>query len=322
MNKNKLFLVMISFSFWLSSSLCAQNYPNRAVKLIVTNPAGGSSDIMARTIAQKLSELWKQSVIVENKAGGGGTIGMVYAANQPADGYTILFGAQGPTTVTPLLSRVPYEMTRDFYPLSLVSTGPSVMLVQASLAERNLQDFIALAKAKPNTLNFGSGGVGNAHHLSAELLNLASGIQTTHVPYKGGIAAANDLAAGQIQFMFAEVAPVMPLIKAGKLRPIAVASPKRIALLPEVPTFIESGFPGFISIVSWGLYLPTGVATSVIAQLQIDVRRVMTDPDLVKRFAELGFEAQYSSPDEYRQFLAAETIKYARIIKENRIKAE
>lgn len=322
MTISAIFSGIFCFALLCSNTVNAQNYPQRAVKLVVTNLAGGSSDIMARTIAQKLSEFWKQSVVVENKAGGGGTIGMVYAANQAADGYTILFGAQGPTTVTPLLSKVPYDMARDFYPLSLVSTGPSVMLVQANSAIQNLQDFIALAKAKPNTFNFGSGGVGNAHHLSAELLNFASGIQTTHIPYKGGIAAANDLASGQIQFMFAEVAPVMPLIKAGKLRPIAVASSSRISLLPDVPTFIESGFPGFISIVSWGLYLPTGVPAPIIAQLQVDLRRVMTDPDLVKRFLELGFEAQYSSPEEYRQFLATETIKYAKIIKENRIKAE
>ena len=236
-------LQLISFYILLIMPLwsVAQVYPQKSVKVVVTNPAGGSSDIMARILAQKLGDLWKQTVVVENRAGAAGSIGMVYAASQPADGYTFLFGAQGSTIVSPLLSKVPYDMARDFTPVALIATGPSILMVNAAAPYRTVADLIAAAKNQLGGINFGSGGVGTAAHLGAEMFNSFAGIQTVHVPYKGGIAAINDLAAGQIQFQFTDAAPVMSFIKSGKLRALAVTTPKRFPLLPDVPTFVESG---------------------------------------------------------------------------------
>lgn len=300
----------------------AQGFPNRPVKIIVTNPPGGSADIMARLLAQKLTDNWKQSVVVENKPGAAGSIGMVYAANQPPDGYSFLFGAQGSTIVTPLLSHTPYDMTKDFIPLNLIATCPSVLMVNANSPYLTVQDLIAAAKAKPDEINYGSGGIGTAAHLGAEMFNNLAKIKTKHIPYKGGISAINDLAAGQIQFAFTDPAPVISFIKSGKLRALAVTSAKRFPFMPDVPTFIESGVPNFIAVNSWATYMPAGAQPSIVSQLQSSIHKAITDPDLIRRFAEMGIEAQNISPEEFKNFLTSENAKYAKLIRENRIRAE
>ena len=317
-------LQLISFYILLIIPLwsVAQGYPQKSVKVVVTNPAGGSSDIMARILAQKLGDLWKQTVVVENRAGAAGSIGMVYAASQPADGYTFLFGAQGSTIVSPLLSKVPYDMARDFTPVALIATGPSILMVNAAAPYRTVADLIAAAKNQSGGINFGSGGVGTAAHLGAEMFNSFAGIQTVHVPYKGGIAAINDLAAGQIQFQFTDAAPVMSFIKSGKLRALAVTSSKRFPLLPDVPTFVESGLTNFVAVNSWGVFLPGGASKEIVQDLAASIRKVMLDPEIMRRFSEMGFEAQNSTVEEYRAFLAAENSRYSKLIRENRIKGE
>jgi tripartite-type tricarboxylate transporter receptor subunit TctC len=315
--------IFIAFcAAFFTHTVLAQSYPNRPIKMIVTNPPGGSSDIMARLLAQKLTDVWKQTVVVENKAGAAGSIGMVYAASQPPDGYSFLFGAQGSTIVTPLLSKVPYDMAKDFIPLNLIATGPSVLMVNAASPYNSVQDLIAAAKAKPDEINFGSGGVGTAAHLGAEMFNNLAQIKTVHVPYKGGIAAINDLAAGQIQFQFTDAAPVMSFIKSGKLRALAVTTPKRFPLLPDVPTFVESGLTNFVAVNSWGVFLPAGASKEVVQDLATSIRKVMLDPEIIRRFSEMGFEAQNSTVEEYRAFLAAENSRYSKLIRENRIKGE
>ena len=315
--------VFIAFcaAFFAHTAL-AQSFPNRPIKMIVTNPPGGSSDIMARLLAQKLSEVWKQTVLVENKAGAAGSIGMVYAANQPPDGYSFLFGAQGSTIVTPLLSKVPYDMAKDFVPLNLIATGPSVLMVNAASPYNSAQDLISAAKAKPDEINYGSGGVGTAAHLGAEMFNNLARIKTVHVPYKGGIAAINDLAANQIQFTFTDPAPVLPFIKSGKLKPLAVTSAKRFPLMPDVPTFVESGVPNFITVNSWGTYAPAGTPAAIVRQMQAGIQKAMADPDLIKRYADMGFEAQNTSADEFKAFLANENARYGKLIRDNRIRSE
>lgn len=292
------------------------------VKLIVTNPPGGSADIMARQIAQQLGTLWNKTVVVENRSGASGSIGMTYAASQAPDGTSLLFGAQGATIVAPLLGKVPYDMAKDFAPVSLVATGPSVLMVASESSYRTAQDMIQAARSKPDAINFGSGGNGTAAHLGAEMLNNQARIKTTHVPYKGGIAAINDLAANQIQFVFTDVAPIMPFVKSGRLRALAVTSAQRHPLLPDVPTFVESGLPQFIASNSWGIYLPAGASPALIEQLTADIKKAMTDPALVKRFSDLGFEARHSTPAEFRTYLADESARLAKLIKENHIKAE
>ena len=307
---------------WLSDFAMADSFPSKPVKILVTNPPGGSSDLMARILGQKLGDIWKQSVVIENRAGAAGLIGMTYVASQPPDGYTLLFGAQGSTIVTPLLSKVPYDMDKDFTPLSLVATGPSILMVNANSPYKTVQDLMNAAKAKPNSINYGSGGVGTAAHLGAEMFNSYANIKTVHVPYKGGISAINDLAADQIQFQFTDAAPVIPFIKSGKLRPLAVTTPKRFSSMPDVPTFAESGLPMFIAVNSWGMFMPSGAPPALIAQLQADIRKALSSPDLIKRYAELGFDAQNTSPEEFKSFLASENARYAKLIRDAKIKGE
>jgi tripartite-type tricarboxylate transporter receptor subunit TctC len=306
----------------LVGPVLAQSFPSKSVKMLVTNPPGGSSDIMARILAQKLSDLWKQNVVVENRAGAAGQIGMVHAASQAPDGYTLLFGAQGSTIVTPLLSKVPYNMAEDFTPLALAALGPSILMVNANSPYKTVQDLISAAKAKPNTINYGSGGIGTAAHLGAEMFNSYANIKTVHVPYKGGILAINDLAAEQIQFQFTDAAPVMSFIKSGKLRPLAVTTPNRFPAMPDVPTFVESGLPAFTAVNSWGVFMPSGAPPALVTQIQNDIRRALTNPDLVKRYSELGFEAQNISAEEFKSFLASENARYSKLIREVKIKVE
>lgn len=277
---------------------------------------------MARILGQKLGDIWKQSVVIENRAGAAGLIGMTYVASQAPDGYTLLFGAQGSTIVTPLLSKVPYDMEKDFIPLSLVATGPSILMVNANSPYKTVQDLINAAKAKPNSINYGSGGVGTAAHLGAEMFNSYANIKTVHVPYKGGISAINDLAADQIQFQFTDAAPVIPFIKSGKLRPLAVTTPKRFTSMPDVPTFVESGLPMFIAVNSWGVFMPSGASLAVVTQLQADIRKALSSPDLIKRYAELGFDAQNTSPEDFKAFLAGENARYSKLIRDAKIKGE
>ena len=314
--------VTLLVCLWLAGPALAENFPAKPVKILVTNPPGGSSDLMARILGQKLGDIWKQSVVIENRAGAAGLIGMTYVASQPPDGYTLLFGAQGSTIVTPLLTKVPYDMDKDFTPLSLVATGPSILMVNANSPYKTVQDLINAAKAKPNNINYGSGGVGTAAHLGAEMFNSYANIKTVHVPYKGGISAINDLAADQIQFQFTDAAPVIPFIKSGKLRPLAVTTPKRFSSMPDVPTFAESGLPMFIAVNSWGMFMPSGAPPALVAQLQADIRKALSNTDLIKRYAELGFDAQNTSPEEFKLFLASENARYAKLIREAKIRGE
>ena len=306
----------------LSIPSWAQSYPSKPVRLIVTYPPGGSSDSMARILAQKLGEIWGQTVIVENKAGAAGSIGMEFAARQPPDGHSFVVGNMGPAIVNPLLSKLSYELSKDFVPVSLIATAPSVLVINANAPQRNLQEFLAAARAKPKSMNFGSGGSGSLAHLSGEMLNRMANVENVHVPYKGGIGAVNDVLAGQIQMSIADVLPVVQHIKTGKLRALAVTSANRLPLLPDVPTFAESGLPDLVALNWWGVYMPSGTPKALVDQFHVALGKAMANPDLVKRYAELGVEAQHTSADELRSFIAAESIKYAKVIRENGIKGE
>ena len=299
-----------------------QSYPTKPVRLIVTYPPGGSSDLMARILGQRLGESWGQTVVVENRPGASGSMGMEFAARQPADGYAFVMGNMGPAIVNPLLTKVPYELSKDFIPVSLVATAPSVLVVNAAAPYRTLQELLAAAKAKPKSMNFGSGGSGSLAHLAGEMLNRMAGVENVHIAYKGGIGAVNDVLANQIQMSIADVLPVVQHIKTGKMRALAVTSPKRIALLPDVPTFAESGLPDLVAVNWWGIYLPAGTPKAVVDPFHAALGKAMENPDLVRRYAELGVEAQHSSAEELRSFIASESAKYAKVIKENGIKGE
>jgi len=306
----------------LGSEALAQIYPSKPVRLIVTYPPAGSSDLMARILGQKLSELWGQPVIVENKAGAAGSIGMEYAAHQAPDGYSFVIGNLGPTVVNPILSKVPFDVERDFVPVSLIATGPNILVVNPNTPATTLGELIAYARANPGKLNFGSGGSGSVAHLSGELFKSQAHVDIVHVPYKGGILSVNDLLAGNVQLVFSDALPVMQHIRAGKLRALAVTSPERSPLAPEIPTCVESGLPGLVAVNWWGVLLPAGTPKGIAEKFRADLVKVMQDPDVKEKFAMLGVDAMSGTPEQFGAYIKAETAKYSKLIKEANIHAE
>jgi len=305
-----------------SSAVLAETYPSKPVRLIVTYPPAGSSDLMGRILGQKLAELWGQPVIVENKPGAAGSIGMDYAAHQPPDGYSFLIGNLGPVTVNPLLSKVPYDVERDFVPVSMIATGPNVLVVNPKTPVKTLGELIAYARANPGKLNFGSGGPGSVAHLSGEMLKSLAHVDIVHVPYKGGILSVNDLIAGHVQMVFSDALPVMQHIRAGTLRALAITSPERSPLVPDVPTCVESGLPGLVAVNWWGVLLPAGTPKAVADKFYSDLVKVMHDPDVKEKFAQLGVEAMSGTAEQFAAYMRTETAKYAKLIKEANIHAE
>jgi tripartite-type tricarboxylate transporter receptor subunit TctC len=305
-----------------SSAVLAETYPSKPVRLIVTYPPAGSSDLMGRILGQKLAELWGQPVIVENKPGAAGSIGMDYAAHQPPDGYSFVIGNLGPVAVNPLLSKVPYDVERDFVPISLIATGPNVLVVNPKTPVRTLGELIAYARANPGKLNFGSGGPGSVAHLSGEMLKSLAHVDIVHVPYKGGILSVNDLIAGHVQMVFSDALPVMQHIRAGTLRALAITSPERSPLVPDVPTCVESGVPGLVAVNWWGVLLAAGTPKAIADKFYSDLMKVMHDPDVKEKFAQLGVEAVSGTAEQFAAYMRTETAKYAKLIKEANIHAE
>ena len=298
------------------------NFPNKPVKLVVTYPPGGSSDLMARIMGQKLSQYWNQPVIIESKPGAAGSIGMEFAARQAADGYTFVIGNLGPAGVNPLLSKVPYSMEKDFIAVSLTATGPNILVVPTTSPYKSLSDLVAAAKAKPDSISFGTSGPGSMSHLAGEMIMRQAGVKMISVPYKGGGLAVNDLIAGQINMMVSDALPVSQHIKTGRLRALGITSAKRSPMSPEIPTFAEAGMNGLVAVNWWGVFLPAGTTKVIVDQYMSALVKIMADPDLKERFAGLGVEAMASTPDEFRAFLAEEKAKYSKLIADNNIKAE
>ena len=300
----------------------ADAYPSKPVKLIVTYPPAGSSDLMARILAEKLSEVWAQPVIVENKPGAAGSIGMDYARQQPADGQSFVIANLGPAVINPILSKVPYELERDFIPVSLIATGPNILVVNPSSPAKTLADLIAYARANPGKLNFGSGGPGSIAHMSGEMLKSLAHVSIVHVPYKGGILSVNDLLAGHVDMVFSDALPVMQHIRAGKLRALATTGSERSPLAPDIPTCVESGVPGLVAVNWWGVLLPAGTPKAIADKFHDDLVKVMQMPEIKEKFASLGVDAVSGSPAELANYMKAEKGKYAKLIKEADIKAE
>lgn len=297
----------------------AQGYPTKPVRLIVTYPPGGSSDLMSRVYGAKLSEVWGQPVIVESKPGAAGSIGMDFAAKQPNDGYTFVVGNLQPVAVNPLLSQVPYSIQKDFVAVSQISQGPNVLVVQADSPFKSLTDVIAYAKANPGKLNYGTSGPGSVSHLSSEMLKNITKAQVVEVPYKGGVLAVQDLLGSQIQFIFSDTLPAMQHIRAGKLRALCVTGESRYELLPDQAP-CQNDARGLVAVNWWGVLYPSGTPKSIVDKLHADTVKVLADPDTKKRFADLGVETKASTPAEFSAFIRAETEKYARLIREANIK--
>jgi tripartite-type tricarboxylate transporter receptor subunit TctC len=293
----------------------AEGYPERPVKIIVPYPAGGSNDIIARVLAQKLGEKEGQSFFVENRAGASGNIGAEVVATSASDGYTLLVTAPPPlTTNVALYKSLPFDPSTAFAPVALLAIVPIVLMVHPSLPVKNVQELIALAKAKPGTLNFGSSGIGSTNHLAGELLKSMTGIDIVHVPYKGAAPAMNDLIAGHIPMMFDNMPGVLPQVKGGAVRAIAVAGANRATALPDVPTVAESGVPGFEAFSWFGMVAAAKVPAPTLEKLQGDVAAILATPEMKTRLADLGAEPGTVSGAAFGKFLADDTAKWAKVI--------
>ncbi len=318
-------LLMLAVSaLIMAGSALAENYPSHPVKIIVPFPAGGSNDIVARVIAQKLSERNNgQTFFVENRGGAGGNIGAEAVAGSDPDGYTLLLTAPPPLTINAALYRdLRYNPSTAFAPVGLIASVPIVLAVHPSLGIGNVKELVALAKAKPGTLFFGSSGNGSTNHLAGELLKSMTGIDIVHVPYKGAAPAMNDLIAGHIPMMFDNIPAVLPQVKGKNINAIAVAGSKRASALPDVPTVAESGVPGFEASAWFGLVAPAKTSAPVLAKLEGDIDAILKLPDVQKRFDELGAEPGTVSGAAFGKFLADETTKWTRIIRESGAKVD
>ena len=304
-----------------TSAVLAQSYPNRAVRLVIPFPPGGSNDVVGRLIAAQLSTKLGQQVVVENRGGGGGTLGINAAAKAHADGYTLLLVSVGyPVSIA--LGQMPRESIQWFTPIASLGSGPSILVVPASVPANSVQELIALAKSKPGVLNAGSAGPGSFQHLATELFRLQAGIEIVIVQYKGGGPALTDTMAGIVQLNVGSVIQNLPHVRSGKLRALGIGGHKRIAAAPEVPTFAEAGLTGAEAHNWWGLVAPVGTPATAIDRVRQDVAAVLDAEDTRKRFELEGAEVLRQSPAEFGAHIAAETDKWTRVVKQANIKVE
>jgi tripartite-type tricarboxylate transporter receptor subunit TctC len=307
----------------LGAAALADTYPSRPVKIVVPFPAGGSNDIVARALAQKLSERTGQSFYVENRSGAGGNIGAEAVANADPDGYTLLLTAPPPLTINAALYKeLRYDPANAFAPVALIASVPIVLAVNPSVEAKNVNELVALAKAKPSSLSFGSSGNGSTNHLAGELLKSMTGIDILHIPYKGAAPAMNDLVAGHFPMMFDNMPAVLAQVKGKSINAIAVAGAKRASAMPDVPTVAESGVPGFEASSWFGLVAPAKTPVPVLAKLEDDIAAILKMPDVQKRLDELGAEPGTVSGAAFGKFLADETTKWTKIIRESGAKVD
>lgn len=303
-------------------ALAQGTWPDRTVRIIVPFSAGGTTDVVARAIAQSFTDYWKQSVVVENRAGAGGNIGADVVAKSPPDGYTLLMTSGSIFTVNPhMYKHLPFDPVKDFIPVTNVASGPQLVVVHPSVQARSVKELIALAKAKPGTVNFGSAGMGTQVHMAAENFVNAAGIQATHIPYKGESAALADLAAGSIQFMVANIAAALPFVNNGRLRALGVTSKTRSSLLPDVPTVAEGGLPGFENSGWFGFMLPTGTPKAVVDKVYRDTLKALDDTHLKARLHVAGMAPVGNTPAQFTAAIAAESKLWAGVVKNRGLKA-
>ena len=314
-------LLLFLASLFASAAFAQDAYPNRPVRIIVPVPAGGVADALPRIVGEKLTAKWGQPVVIENKVGAAGNIGMGEGARAAPDGYTLVLAPTGNLTVNPtLFPNLPFDTRHDFTPITLLAESPNVLVVNPSVPAKNFHDFVEYAKANPGKLNFSSPGEGSGAHLAGELLNQEAGIQTVHIPYKGLAPAVNDLVGGQVQYMFAGISTVIQQIKAGKLVALAIASPKRNPQLPDVPTVAESGLPGF-DVTSWyGIVVRTGTPQAIIDKVNHDMVEALRMPDVKAKLADLGLEPVGDTPAQFAAVIDSETKKWVAIVEKAHIK--
>jgi tripartite-type tricarboxylate transporter receptor subunit TctC len=308
----------------LGTPLLAQSdWPTRPVTIVVPFSAGGSTDVVARLVGQKLSELWKQTVVIENKAGAGGNIGTAAVAQAAPDGHTLLMASGSIFTVNPhYYDKLPFDPKKDFVPITNVATGPMVVAVPANSEFRDLKSLIAKAKAEPSKLNFGSAGPGSQVHMAGERLAFAAGMELTHIPYKGEAAALGDLMAGQVQLVVGNIGAATPLVLGGKLRALAVTSPERSKMLPDVPTVSEAGVPGFENAGWFGFMAPAGTPQVAIDRVYRDTVKVLAMSDVAARLQSIGMAGVGNTPAALGAAVDAESKVWADVIKSRKLKAK
>ena len=298
------------------------SYPNRPVRVVVPYPPGGATDVIARVVAQKLSESWQQPVVIENKAGASGSVGSEIVARSAADGYTLLHQGTQHAINLSLYKKLPYDTVRDFAAVAYMASAPFLLVVHPSVPANSVKELIAHIKSRHGGLNYGSSGVGGGAHLAGEIFKTAAGVPLTHIPYKGGAPALADLLGGQRPIVFDPIPTSINHVKNGKLRALAITSARRSALIPELPTVAESGLPGFDVAAWFGLYAPAATPKEIVVKINADVNRVLQLPEVKEKFAALGAEANPMDAEQFPVFLRAEIAKFAKAIADSGATAE
>ena len=321
--RKKISFCLLPFAFCLDIAVAnAQQYPARPVRFVVPFAPGGGTDVLARLLAQRLFDPLGQPVVVDNRPGAGGVIGAEIAARAPADGYTIVLGSPGPLTINPNLQRVPYDTLRDFAPITLATISPFVLVLHPSVAAGSVKDLIALARAKPGQLNYGSAGTGSVSHFSSEQFKALAGVDVVHVPYKGAGPYLIDLVGGRLQMAFENLPTVLAHVRAGKLKALAVGTKSRSTAMPAVPTVVEAGVAGYESSTAFGVLAPAKTPAAVVARLNRELVKIIHSPDIKEQMTAQGVEAVGGTPQQYAAHLKEELAKYGRIIKAAGIKVE
>ena len=301
----------------------AADYPNKTLRLLMPYPAGGSIDFAGRVIARELADNIGQSVVVDNRTGAGGMVGTELGAHAAPDGYTVLMGGTGTLALSPhLQKKLPYDPVRDFAPVTLLVITPYVLVVQPSLRANSVQELIALAKARPDTINYGSGGTGSAPYLAAEVFKAMAGVRMTHVPYKGSTPAINDLIGGQVSVVFTGIASVSAHIRNGRLRPLGVTGAKRAAALPDIPTIAEAGVPGYDVNPWFGVLLPARTSREIVMRLNRELVKVLQTPAVRERLATESIEPIGGTPEEFAAYIKSEFAKWGKVIRDAGLRAE
>jgi tripartite-type tricarboxylate transporter receptor subunit TctC len=315
--------MILAFGAVASHAAFAQAYPAKPIRLVVPFPPGGSTDIVARIVAQKLSDRLGQQVVVENRGGAGGTIGAEAVAKAPPDGYTLVVGTTSTHAVAPsVYGKIGYDPVKDFAPISLVAVTPYLLVVNPSVNVKSLQEFVGYVKARPGKLNYASAGTGSTTHLAMEMLKSAAGLYIVHIPYNGNGPAGTAVIAGQVEILFGSLPAVLPHAKSGRVRPLAVGTPKRSPSLPDVPTVAESGFPGFDASLWLAIMAPAGTSAPIVDRLQKEIVAVIASPDTADALNKAGAEPITSTPAELAAMVKDGVDKYARVVKQAGVKAE
>lgn len=316
----KFFALLLCF---VTSFAYAQSYPNKPVRMVVPFPPGGTTDILARAVGQKLSESWGQQVLIDNRPGAGGNIGTDIVAKSAPDGYTLLMGTVGTHSINAsLYGKLPFDPIKDFAPVTLVASVPNVLVVNSTVDAKSVKELIALAKSKPGQLTFASSGNGTSIHLAGELFKTMTGTAMLHIPYKGSAPAITDLLGGQTNMMFDNLPSAMPHIKSGKLRALAVTSVSRSPASPDTPTIAESGIPGYEASSWFGVLAPAGTPKDVIARIHADIVKALNTPEIKERLSGQGAEPVGNTPEQFAQHIKSETIKWAKVVKDSGAKVD